>query len=395
MKRRNFLKSTALASTSIFVPSFLQGMSANILRKGAGRKKLVVIQWSGGNDGLNTVVPFANDIYYQKRPTLSIGRKEVLRLTDELGLHPALTPLRKLYDKGLLSIINNVGYPNPDRSHFRSMDIWQTGSGSEEYWSTGWLGRYLDSACQGKPVYHALEVDDGLSLAMKGEQKSGFAMSNAKRLRQVTNNRFLQKIAKNPHGEGDNVAYLYKTLIDTQSSAAYLYEQSKVHESKVTYPKSRLAKDLRQIAELMTADTETQVYYVNLGGFDTHVKQKIKQQGLLTEYAEAVDAFVKDLQQNNLLDETLILTFSEFGRRVQQNASNGTDHGTANNVFLIGGNLKKAGFYNNGPDLLNLKNNDLVFEIDFREIYTSILNNWLEVDAATVLKKQFSGLKII
>lgn len=395
MKRRNFLKSTTLASTSVFVPSFLRRMSGHALGKGAGRKKLVVIQWSGGNDGLNTVVPFGNDIYYKKRPTLSIKRKEVLRLTDELGLHPALTPLRKLYDQGLLSIINNVGYPNPDRSHFRSMDIWQTGSGSDENWSTGWLGRYLDSACQGKPPYHALEVADGLSLAMKGEQVSGFAMRNAKRLRNVTNNRFLQKIAENHQGEDGNVAYLYKTLIDTQSSAAYLFEQSKVHQSKVTYPKSRLAKDLKQVAELMTADTETQVYYVNIGGFDTHVNQKAKQQRLLTEYAEAVNAFVKDLQQNNLMDETLILTFSEFGRRVQQNASNGTDHGTANNVFLIGGNLKKAGFYNNGPDLMNLKNNDLVFEIDFREIYASILDNWLEADSATVLKKRFSGLKIV
>lgn len=384
-----------MASTSIFVPSFLQSRAINPLGKGAGRKKLVVIQWSGGNDGLNTIVPFGNDIYYQKRPTLAIGKKDVLPLTDELGLHPALTPLRKLYDQGLLSIINNVGYPNPDRSHFRSMDIWQTGSGSAEYWSTGWLGRYLDSACQGRPPYHALEVDDGLSLAMKGEHSTGFAMSNAQRLRQASSNQFLKKAAQNQVSNEENVAYLYKTLIDTQSSAQYLFEQSKVHQSTVTYPKSPLAKDLKQVAELMTADTETQVYYVNLGGFDTHVGQRAKQQRLLTEYAEAVGAFVKDLQQNRLLDETLILTFSEFGRRVQQNASGGTDHGTANNVFLIGGALKKAGFYNNGPDLLNLSNNDLVFEIDFREIYASILNKWLDADAAVVLQKRFSGIGVI
>lgn len=394
MKRRNFLKSSALASTTLMVPAFLRGFYNTSLSSSRTGKILVVIQLSGGNDGLNTIVPFENDIYYQNRPSLAISKSEVLKLNSEMGLHPSLAPLQSLYDKGNLSIVNSVGYPNPDRSHFRSMDIWHTGSGSEEYWSTGWLGRYLDNSCQGCPAYHALEVDDGLSLAMKGTHKSGFAMSNVRRIKRASNNPFLNAIGHQAAPEENNVAYLYKTLIDTQSSANYLFEQSKVHRSQMIYPNSKLGKDLKQIAELITADTDTKVYYVSMSGFDTHANQKGKQQRLLKQYAEAVKAFTDDLKHNHLLDDVLIMTFSEFGRRVKQNASGGTDHGTANNVFLMGGRLKKAGFYNGSPNLSQLDKGDLVYEVDFREIYASVLEGWLETDARNILKGNFNELGI-
>jgi uncharacterized protein (DUF1501 family) len=367
------------------VPSFLKSPLGDVTMTQG--KTLVVVQLSGGNDGLNTIVPYRNDIYYKLRPTLGLKKEELLTVSDELGFHPALKALRGVYDDGLMTVINSIGYPNPDRSHFRSMDIWQTGSSSADYWSTGWLGRYLDSDCSGcENPYQAIEVDDSLSLAMKGQSKNGFAVSNPQQLKKITDNAFLKKMAKiQTHQEEENVAYLYKTMIDTQSSAEYLYEKSKTYKSTVDYPDSSFARDLKCISSLMTAGTNTRVYYVSLGGFDTHAGQKNKHHKLLTEYAEGLAAFIKDLQRHQLLKDTMIMTFSEFGRRVKQNASGGTDHGTANNVFLMGGQLPKQGFYNQAPDLENLVNGDLVYEIDFRSIYASLLEGWLEADAKAVL----------
>ena len=395
MKRRDFLKSSALASTSMMVPDFLKGITGNFASTRTG-KILVVVQLSGGNDGLNTIIPFRNDIYYQNRPSLSIKKEEVLKVSDSLGFNPSMIGLRNLYNEGMMSIINNVGYPNPDRSHFRSMDIWHTASDSNEYLSTGWLGRYLDSNCIGcQTPHHALEVDDTLSLSLKGIEKSGFAMSNPTQLKKTTDNKFLKAVTKNyHHNQEENVEYLYKTLIDTQASADYLYEKSKVHQSKTQYPNTPFAKDLKQIAELITADSGIKIYYINLGGFDTHVNQKNQQARLLKNYSEGMQAFVTDLKHNRLLDDTLIMTFSEFGRRVKQNASNGTDHGTANNLFLMGGDLKKPGFYNAAPDLTNLDNGDLIYQMDFRRIYATILEEWLEASPAQILGKQFDKILI-
>ncbi|MFN7115675.1 MAG: DUF1501 domain-containing protein [Saprospiraceae bacterium] len=398
MNRRDFLKSSGLASSSMLIPSFLSDFNSQKLYKTRTGKILVVVQLSGGNDGLNTIVPYRNDLYYKNRPTLGIKNTEVLKVNDELGFNPALQSLQDLYHNGLMTIINSVGYPNPDRSHFRSMDIWHTASNSDEYLSTGWLGRYLDSNCAGCATpYHALELDDSLSLALKGAQRNGFAASNPEQLKRATGNKFLQALGKaagHDHEE-ENVAYLYKVMIETQQSADYLYQQSNVHRSNISYPQNAFAKDLQQIAELITADTDTKIYYVSLSGFDTHANQKNQQERLLQMYADAMQAFVKDLQQNHLLDEVLIMTFSEFGRRVAQNASNGTDHGTANKVFLIGGQLQKPGFYNNAPDLLHLDEGDLKFEIDFRHIYASLLDKWLEAPTSQILGQQFKQLALI
>lgn len=397
MKRRNFLKSSALASTALMIPSFLKSYpNENILASRSG-KIMVIVQLSGGNDGLNTIIPFNNDIYYQSRPVLGIPKEEVLKVSDELGFNPAMEALRGLYDDGLMTIINNVGYPNPDRSHFRSMDIWHTASGSDQYWTSGWLGRYLDNQCTGcdKP-YHALEVDDSLSLALKGAEKSGFAMSNPKQLKKTADNKLLKAIAEQHQNHPEeNVAYLYKTMIDTQSSANYLFEQSKVYQSQEEYPKTAFGNDLKQIAELITADTDTKIYYVSLTGFDTHANQKNQQARLLKQYADGMKAFVADLKNNGLFDDTLIMTFSEFGRRVKQNASGGTDHGTANNLYLIGGKLKQPGFFNEAPNLQDLDKGDLKYQVDFRNIYATVLDKWLDADAADILQQRFNPMQFI
>lgn len=398
MKRRTFVKQSALASTAAMIPSFLSGFAPRRRYGSRAGKILVVVQLSGGNDGLNTVIPYRDDIYYRSRPTLAIPSSEVIGIHDELGFHPAMEPLRFLYDEGWISILNNVGYPNPDRSHFRSMDIWQTGSGSEEYWSTGWLGRYLDSDCQNCDFpHHAIEVDDSLSLALKGGRRNGFAMGRPEQLARTSRNRFLAEVGRRyqPDHNHEEVAYLYKTLLDTQSSADYLYRQSNVHRSRMDYPATAFGRDIKQVAELITADTDTRIYYVSLTGFDTHAQQKGRQARLLGQYAEAMSVFIRDLQQNNLFQDTLILTFSEFGRRVEQNASQGTDHGTANNLFLMGGSLKNAGFYNQPPDLTRLEEGDLRYEIDFRSVYATLLDRWLEADAPAVLGSMFPVLDVL
>ena len=386
-----------MVSTSMLAPSFLKAFNPGQQFRSRSGKILIVVQLSGGNDGLNTVVPYTNDIYYQNRPRLGIQQSDVLSLNDELGLNPVMQGLQSLYEEGHVSILNSVGYPNPDRSHFRSMDIWQTASDSDKYLKSGWLGRYLDSACaKGAPAYHGLEIDDSLSLAMKGDHYNGFAMSNPKQLQRSSANKFLKAVAKQGHDhEAENVAYLYKTMIDSQSSASYLFEQSKVFSSSETYPNTPFGKDLKQVAELITADTDTRVYYLSLTGFDTHANQKNQQERLLKQYADGMRALVNDLKSNGLFKDTLILTFSEFGRRVKQNASNGTDHGTANNLFLIGEQLHQPGFFNAAPNLKNLDNGDLVYEIDFRNIYASVLEHWLGSSAPNVLGKHFDPLKIV
>lgn len=391
MNRRDFIKLSSLASTSMLLPNFLRAFSLNPLAYNG--KILVVIQLSGGNDGLNTVVPFRNDDYYKLRPTLSIAEADVLKLNSELGFHPSLEGLKGIFDEGYLTIINNVGYPNPDRSHFRSMDIWHSASNSDEHWYSGWLGRYLDAACgNGQPSHTVLEIDDSLSLAVKGENKNALGITNPKMLYDSV--RSLEIVTSENTGN-DNLDYLYKTLADTKSSAAYLYDQSKIYNSKVEYPQTELGKHLKTVSELIISGTQTSVYYCDHTGFDTHFGQLGKQAGLLRQYSEAVSAFVQDLKENNKLNDVVIMTFSEFGRRVEQNASGGTDHGTANNVFIMNGGLKKPGIFNETPDLKNLDQGDLIYQVDFRNIYATLLDKVLAVNTSDILRRDFKGLDFL
>jgi uncharacterized protein (DUF1501 family) len=396
MDRRKFLKQSSLASSLFFVPSFVKAFE-QVASSKLGYKRLVIIQLSGGNDGLNTVIPFRNDLYYKERPTLGIPKNDIIKLNDEVGLNASLTPLKRLYDNGNLTIINNVGYPNPIRSHFRSMDIWQTATDSDKYLQSGWIGRYLDNF--GKQPYTAIEIDDSLSLAMKGETLNAIATQDSKSFYNLSKDPYFSNIHKHQndaHLSEHNLGYLYKTMIEAESSAKYIYETSKTVSAAKTYPNNKFAKQLSTTAQFINSGLETKVFYASLGGFDTHYNQKGKQERLLSTYAESMEAFVEDLKANNTFKDTLILTFSEFGRRVKQNASIGTDHGTANNVFVIGEQLKKPGLYNNMASLSDLDDNgDLKFEIDFRTIYATVLDKWLEVDDKKVLNKSFNQLKFI
>ena len=395
IKRKEFLQIGSLASASLMMPKFLKALEKKTLVP-PGNKVLVVLQLSGGNDGLNTVIPIRNDIYYKSRPKLGIERDKALQLTEEAGINPALSYFKSLFDEGNLGIMNSVGYPNPDRSHFRSMDIWQSASNSDQYLNTGWLGRYLDAQCNGceKPT-QALEIDDVLSLALKGENIKGLALRDPKRLFNSSNERYFKEINA-AHEEEEPIAdYLYKTLSETLSSADYIYEESRQHPSSQTYPATELGKNLQTISSLILSDINTKVYYVSLGSFDTHVNQENQQKRLFTELNDAVSAFVTDLKKNNRFQDVAMITFSEFGRRVVQNASGGTDHGTANNMFFIGGGLKQKGLLNAMPDLNNLKEGDLIHKVDFKSVYATLLHNWLGADDEKILGKKFDLLDFV
>jgi uncharacterized protein (DUF1501 family) len=396
MKRRDFLKNSALASSFLFVPGFVRAMEQDIFLS-KGIKRLVIIQLAGGNDGLNTIVPFRNDIYYSERPSIALKPKSLLALNDELGFHKNLKELKDLYDSGELTIINNVGYPNPNRSHFRSSDIWHTASRSEEVLKNGWIGRYLDR--YGSKPYNAIEIGNSLSVVLKGKHRSGVVTKDAGFLHKVASDPYFKKVLSHhdeQHLSEHNMGYLYQTMIDARQSAAYIHEKSKVFSSRFNYGKSAFGEQLKTISEFINSGLDTKVYYATLGGFDTHVKQEGAQDDLLKTYSEAVGTLTEDLKANNSFNDTLILTFSEFGRRVSQNAADGTDHGAANNLFLIGGRLKQPGMFNEAPDLLNLdENGDLIYTVDFRSIYANILENWLDADPAKILSSAVIPVSIV
>lgn len=382
IKRREFLKISSLATASFLMPNFLKAMTFDDALE-PNQKILVVLQFTGGNDGLNTIIPIKNDIYFRERNKIAIQNS--MQLTDEAGINPALSYFKELYDQGQLSVMNNVGYPNPDKSHFRSMDIWHSASRSDEYLETGWLGRFLDEECYkcDHPT-QALEVDDMLSLALKGENNKAFAFKDPKRLYQTSQEKYFKSLYDHHHDD-ETVSYLYQTLGSTINNADYIFEKSKAKKTEQTYPNSQLGKDFKTVSSLIKSDINTRVYYLSIGSFDTHVNQNERQQKLFTDINDAVKAFVADMKSNGLFNDILLMTFSEFGRRVAQNASNGTDHGTANQMFFISGGLKKKGILNALPDLKNLNEGDLIYTEDFRKIYATILKNWLKADSSKVL----------
>ncbi|MCF8238588.1 MAG: DUF1501 domain-containing protein [Saprospiraceae bacterium] len=393
MLRRDFIRLSSLATASISVPGFLHQGQQLFARKDNG-KRIIIIQLTGGNDGLNTIIPYADDQYFNARGRLAIHQKDALRGNDLLGFHPALNGLRSFYDQGWLTVINSVGYPEPNLSHFRSMDIWNTGSSSRDYWNTGWLGRYLDNH-PGTP-HEAVQVDQSLSLALKGGSRQGFALRNPASLKRAARSPFLDAVTSHHQQHDEEMAtYLYQTLASTQESAAWLVEKSRHQTATASYPASQLGRDLKVIAELITADTGTSVFYASQTGYDTHVNQSGRQDRLLRQYDEAVSSLVQDLKQHDLLRDTLILTFSEFGRRVNANGSGGTDHGTANALWMItDGHLQTPGFFNPPADLNRLVDGNLIHQVDFRSVYASVIQDWLDTDPSTILLADVPSLPL-
>lgn len=424
--RRQFLRSgLVLASSAAALPQFLNATALGLPMPLEGLTSmpgvpedhiLVVVQLSGGNDGLNTVVPFADANYYKARPAIGIAEKNVLKLgTSGVGLHPSMTGVRELYDEGLVALVQGVGYPNPNRSHFKSMDIWHTGELSGT--GNGWLGRYFDAECcgygkgeSGTPEDHNPQVGIAIGqtapLAMQGQKIKPISFETADLFRwtgkeaEKTLGEPYDQIARAPASasvdpEG-NAAFLTRTALDAQVSSDMI-RKAVAAKPRVAYPGGDLSRQLQMVGSMIAAKLKTRVYYVTMGGFDTHSGQggeNGRHANLLKQFSDAMKAFQADLKAQGNHERVLTMTFSEFGRRVSQNASGGTDHGTAAPLLLMGPMVAK-GVLTDHPSLTDLDQGDLKYTVDFRQIYAGILEGWLKADSRKVLEGSYKPAPVL
>src|SRR5438309_1477542 len=357
---------------------------------------LVVVQMGGGNDGLNTIVPFVQDAYYRARPSLAVPRQSVLRVTDELGFHPGLAPLKALYDEGQLAVVQGVGYPNPNRSHFRSMEIWHTADPSGAGPRTGRLGRLFDSECPTcGPTAGIAMTGAEMPLAMQGasgkavvlESPQAFAFHPVQGGGPQEAEAFRRLMQPVP-GEEPVVDFLTHTAMDAILASDEIRKVAGQAADAADYPRDPFRLKLRLVSELISAGVPTRAYYVGLGGFDTHAAQAGRHDRLLEDFGAGLAAFVKDLTRKGLLGRVLVMTFSEFGRRVAENASGGTDHGAAAPMILIGSQVA-PGIHGGHPSLVDLDQGDLRFQVDFRSVYATVVEQWLGIPSQTVLGDRF------
>jgi uncharacterized protein (DUF1501 family) len=396
--RRLFHRTLGLTALTATVPAFLHKTGAALA---AGPRTtdrvLVVIQLGGGNDGLNTVVPFADDRYHRARPKIAVPATSALRLDDALGFHPELLELHRLYRDGGLAVVPNVGYPNPNRSHFRSTDIWETAAPADRVLKSGWLGRYFDAAgAAADPL--GVRIGEQPSLAFAGDRLRAATFANPRMLENPATGAATPALERMAAVEPTGVAALdFVQRTGNQSLALSRELQRAVRDvrPRVAYPPFALCQSLRLVAQMIAAGLPPRVYYVTHGGFDTHAGQSQRHAYLLQEFGQAVALFHADLKTQGLLDRVLGLTFSEFGRRVAENQNAGTDHGAASVMFAFGGKVK-AGVHGTPPDLANLDPlGDLVHRTDFRQVYAGVLRDWLGADPERVLLGRFEPLSLV
>ena len=428
--RREFLRTGLLGGSLCWtVPSFLQNTMLSLHAAADGQlvqgitgkdgNILVVLQLAGGNDGLNSLVPFGNDDYRRARPTLALKENQVLKLgaKEKVGLHSALGGLAKSFEAGDLAIVQGVGYPNPNRSHFRSTEIWATATDAEKSSSTGWIGRYFDNACSGcdaavgvtlgsqNPqafaakipkgvLYEAAggrrrrlgadgepEADGSMAIATEGDSDEGPAGGS------------IGDIA-GAGGTINALDFLERTEMDVQVTQKEIAAASGRGKNGVPYPGSWLGNQFALISRLIAGGLKTRIYYVSQGGYDTHTGQAGAHDRLLREMGESVSAFLADLKAQGNLGRVTLMTFSEFGRRVKENASGGTDHGAAAPLFLAGGGVQ-AGLLGEMPSLAarDLDDGDVKFNVDFRSVYATVLEKHLGVKSDPILGRAFPLLK--
>lgn len=420
------------AAASWTLPVFLEktffaldAMAADSLTQTASGKDgtiLVVLQMAGGNDGLSMIVPFADDAYHRARPTLALPAEKILRLDSYAGLNPRLTGLKSLFDEGHLGVIQGVGYPNPNRSHFRSTEIWQTASDADRTEREGWLGRYFDNCCAGADPTVGVAIGAEMPEAFTARTPTGVVFSKPEQYRFKSSDHgagvnseeyFYRQLNSAPETaiatpEGGSIGaiagatnfdlsavdFLQRTALDAQISSDKILAIARKSKSTIPYPPGRLANSLSLIARMIAGGLTTRVYYASQGGFDTHAGQINAHDRLMTELNGALTAFIADLKQQGNFDRVLLLTFSEFGRRVAENANGGTDHGAAAPMFVLGGKVK-PGLFGKYPSLTNLDNGDLKFNTDFRNVYGTVLDQWLGAPSATVLGRKFPALPIV
>lgn len=432
--RRSFLGTTILGGAMTWtVPAFVshtfstlhaEALASAQPRTGKDDTILVVLQLAGGNDGLNTVVPVTNDHYHKARPALAL-KANLHKLDDDFALHPSLAPLKEIYDAGQLSIVHGVGYPNPNRSHFRSTEIWHTASDANRFEKYGWLGRYFDSACRGADPTVGVSVGKQTPQAFSGPKPFGVSLENPDNYRvggrdepgegeSAGSMEFMAKLnAPGEMAEANSGAsigsvpgkvesslspldFLERTALDAQVSSDRILKVSRTAQNQASYPSSALASSFKLVARLIAGGLPSRVYYLSQGGYDTHTNQQGAHERLLRDFATSLKAFTDDLKAQGNAGRVVVMTFSEFGRRVAQNANGGTDHGAAAPMFLVGPILK-AGLAGKSPSLApkDLVNGDPKHTTDFRSIYAGVLKDWLGANPEPVLGRKFDPFPLI
>ena len=404
--RRDFLRllgSAGIISLGAVPPRFLVNAAETPGVAGRDKRVLVLIQLAGGNDGLNTLVPFGDPAYEKARPGIGISKGQALKLNDHVGLHPSLTGLKSLYDEGKLAVVQGVGYPNPDRSHFRSMDIWQSAQPQNENPRDGWLGRALEWQFDRQPALaEALSLGtDKLPLAFVSTRVNVPTLRRLEDFQLVdgqgpaANQKLTRSTLKQLSGQSatGELDFLRRSTTTALTSAERLKSLSSTYRTTVNYPATGLANRLKLIAQMLTADLPARMFVVSLDGFDTHSQQQPGHAALMAELSGAIRAFEQDLVEHKLSDRVLLATYSEFGRRVAENGSLGTDHGAASMLFALT-RTGKAGLHGTHPSLTDLTDGDLKFNLDFRCVYATLLDNWLEIPSAKVLGAEFPKIGI-
>ena len=414
MRRRDFIKTVALGSagaalTYNSIPLTALGFNPKTLKLINPMidtdKVLVVVQMLGGNDGLNTVVPYQDSMYYTKRPTLGIPTSSVLDIPNStMGLHPQLTEFRNMIIDGKMAIVQNVGYPNPNFSHFRATDIWQTASDSNQILTTGWLGRYLHEEYPNYPNVNppdpmSVQIGSSADLSLISQVGNmALTFQDPNQFYQLVQGSSFNGYEKVKTYAGDEINFTRKVAADSLQYATRVKQASDNGQNLATYPtNNKLAEQLKIVAKLIDGGLQTRLYVVTMSGFDTHSNQSTAHSNLLGQVNAALTAFLLDLELNNINNRVVGMTISEFGRRVQENGSAGTDHGTAAPLFVFG-DLVNGGVYGNNPDLINLVNNNLNFQYDYRQIYASVLKQLFAAtdnELLNVLLTQFNTLPLI
>ena len=371
---------------------------------------LIVVQLIGGNDGLNTVIPYGSDLYYSMRPTLAIPRNTVLKIDDMLGLHPQLKGLKAISDKGHLAVISNVGYPNPSRSHFTAMNIWETAmpNGSP----TGWLGRALDSMARSnqtnapdpqeiaKKRLPAAYIGPTANKALYAEATIVPSLASLHAFNFQTDSRYGNDVSYQQEcihnlfdsqtvPQGVNAKFVRDSALTAITTGDTLNALASRLTSRGAYPSTPFGQGMQLIGQLISGDLGTRVFYIAAGGYDTHYAEPQTLKQLLADLDSGLTAFWADMEKQGKTDKVTIMTFSEFGRRAAENGSQGTDHGAGQPMFILGGHVK-GGVYGGHPDLSNLLDGDVRPVLDFRQVYGTALSNWLGFPTDDALKGQFT-----
>jgi uncharacterized protein (DUF1501 family) len=414
LDRRTFLRQLAVEAGAVpsltpfsYGPTVLEAIpgSGSSLLTDAKNRTLVVVQLGGGNDGINTVVPYSQQAYYQARPTLALQPNELLQIDGNVGLHPSMGGLMSLFKSHNAAILQGVGYANPNRSHFESTLIWESAS-TDNSLVGGWLGRYLDAAKRTDPKVTAVNIGGFVPLTLTGWTQRGLSMDSLDRFRV-----YPTPTAETDTQDEDTIKLMnevactacqeYSALVgammqaglDATAASDMIAQAASNYKTSAKYPQDDFGNRMKLAAQIAGSNLNPKIVYVEIGGFDTHTNQKGQQAALLKTVSDGIAAFYQDMSDKGRANDTMIMTFSEFGRRVKENGNRGTDHGTAEPLFAVGGKVS-SNLYGSTPSLTDLDQGDIKYGIDFREFYASVLEDWLGVDSSAILGQKYNKLSV-